>query len=83
MLPGLDGFSVCRRVREMPEVSTTPIIMLTAKCEERDVVRGLELGADDYIVKPFSRHVLLARENFDLTERIIGDIGRKRMKTGE
>ena len=61
MLPGLDGFSVCRRVREMPEVSTTPIIMLTAKCEERDVVRGLELGADDYIVKPFSRHVLLAR----------------------
>ena len=59
MLPDIDGFEVCRRIRASN--ARIGIIMLTAKCEERDVVRGLELGADDYIVKPFSRHVLLAR----------------------
>ena len=61
MLPGLDGFSVCRRIRETKEIASTPVIMLTARSEEGDVVRGLECGADDYVIKPFSRQVLLAR----------------------
>lgn len=61
MLPGLDGFSVCRRIRETKEIASTPVIMLTARSEEIDVVRGLECGADDYVTKPFSRQVLLAR----------------------
>ena len=61
MLPGLDGFTVCRRIRETKEISSIPVIMLTARSEEGDVVRGLECGADDYVTKPFSRQVLLAR----------------------
>ncbi len=59
MLPGMDGFDVCRRVRESG--SSIPIIMLTAREEEADKVMGLELGADDYITKPFSMRELLAR----------------------
>lgn len=58
MLPGKDGIEVCNEIRE---VSGTPIIMLTAKTESEDVVRGLEAGADDYVVKPFDPTVLLAR----------------------
>lgn len=58
MMPKLDGFSVCQRIREF---SNIPIIMLTAKGEEQDRVRGLDLGADDYLVKPFSATELLAR----------------------
>lgn len=61
MLPGIDGFSVCRRIRENPETASIPVIMLTARSEEEDIVRGLEAGADDYVTKPFSRQVLLAR----------------------
>lgn len=61
MLPGLDGFAVCRRIRETREISSVPVIMLTAKSDEGDIVRGLECGADDYVTKPFSRQVLLAR----------------------
>ena len=61
MLPGLDGLSVCRRIRESPALAETRIIMLTARSEEQDIVRGLEIGADDYVTKPFSREVLLAR----------------------
>lgn len=59
MLPRLDGFEVCRRLRESGR--TTPVIMLTAREEETDKVMGLELGADDYITKPFSMRELLAR----------------------
>ena len=59
MLPEMNGFEVCRRVRETG--STTPILMLTAREEEADKVMGLELGADDYITKPFSMRELLAR----------------------
>ena len=58
MLPGIDGFEVCSRVRER---SSCPIIMLTAKGSEEDKVRGLRLGADDYVTKPFSAQELLAR----------------------
>lgn len=59
MLPEMDGFEVCRRLREAGR--TTPVIMLTAREEETDKVLGLELGADDYITKPFSMRELLAR----------------------
>jgi DNA-binding response OmpR family regulator len=58
MMPQLDGFATCQRLREF---SSVPIIMLTAKGEEQDRVRGLDLGADDYLVKPFSATELLAR----------------------
>jgi two-component system alkaline phosphatase synthesis response regulator PhoP len=61
MLPGLDGLSVCRELKRDPAIGNTPIIMLTAKGEDADIVVGLELGADDYIVKPFSPRVLQAR----------------------
>lgn len=57
-LPRLDGFAVCRRIREQAD---TPIILLTVRGEEDDIVRGLELGADDYIPKPFSPRQLVAR----------------------
>ncbi|MCA1962229.1 MAG: response regulator transcription factor [Desulfomonile sp.] len=61
MLPGLDGLDVCRQLKSNPKTNHIPIIMLTAKGEDSDVVAGLELGADDYITKPFSPRVLLAR----------------------
>lgn len=61
MLPGIDGLEACRRVKMKDEFSEIPIIMLTAKGEEIDIVTGLELGADDYVVKPFSPRILLAR----------------------
>jgi two-component system phosphate regulon response regulator PhoB len=61
MLPGIDGLEVCRRLRKSPDTKSCPVIMLTAKGEESDIVQGLELGADDYLPKPFSPQVLLAR----------------------
>ena len=61
MLPKIDGLEVCKRLRAHPRASGIPIIMLTAKGEESDVVIGLEIGADDYIVKPFSPKVVIAR----------------------
>jgi two-component system alkaline phosphatase synthesis response regulator PhoP len=69
MLPGLDGLEVCRRIRGEAQTQPLPIIMLTAKGEEADIVTGLELGADDYIVKPFSPRVLLARLRAALRRR--------------
>jgi len=61
MLPGIDGIEACRRMRAGGSGEHVPVIMLTAKGEEADVVTGLELGADDYMIKPFSPRVLLAR----------------------
>jgi two-component system phosphate regulon response regulator PhoB len=61
MLPGVDGFDVCKDLKSQPETKDIPVIMLTAKSEDIDVVTGLELGADDYITKPFSPRVLVAR----------------------
>jgi two-component system phosphate regulon response regulator PhoB len=61
MLPGVDGLEVCRRLKADPACPQVPIVMLTAKGEEADIVTGLELGADDYITKPFSPRVLVAR----------------------
>jgi two-component system phosphate regulon response regulator PhoB len=61
MLPGMDGLTVCQRLKGDPATASIPIVMVTARGEESDVVRGLELGADDYITKPFSPRVLSAR----------------------
>jgi two-component system phosphate regulon response regulator PhoB len=61
MLPGADGFDLCRRIRDTAVLATTPIIFLTAKTAEADRVKGLELGGDDYITKPFSPRELVAR----------------------
>src|ERR1700689_959467 len=61
MLPGTDGFELCRHIRQTPVLSSTPIIFLTAKTAEADRVKGLELGGDDYITKPFSPRELVAR----------------------
>lgn len=61
MLPGLDGLSICRTLRSSPETAAIPIIMVTAKADEADRIRGLELGADDYVIKPFSPAELTAR----------------------
>ncbi len=61
MMPGEDGLSLCRRLRAAPETAQTPVIMLTAMGEETDRIVGLEMGADDYLAKPFSPRELLAR----------------------
>jgi two-component system phosphate regulon response regulator PhoB len=61
MLPGVDGLQVCRKLKADADTATIPIIMLTAKGEDPDIVTGLELGAEDYITKPFSPRVLIAR----------------------
>src|SRR5579859_3055020 len=61
MLPGLSGIELCRRLRMRPESRQLPIIMLTARGEESERVRGLTTGADDYVVKPFSVPELIAR----------------------
>lgn len=61
MLPGQSGLDVCRKLKNDPELKNIPIIMLSAKSEELDVILGLELGADDYVTKPFSPKVLFSR----------------------
>lgn len=61
MMPGMDGFQVCRRLKAMPETREVPVLFLTAKSEQDDIVRGLELGAVDYLTKPFNAAELVAR----------------------
>ena len=61
MLPGLDGLEVCRRLKQGEATRSIPVLMLTAKTEDSDIVSGLEIGADDYVTKPFSPKVLVAR----------------------
>lgn len=61
MLPTMSGIELCRQLRRRPATRTLPIIMLTARAEEQDAVRGLDTGADDYITKPFSTEALIAR----------------------
>ena len=61
MLPGIDGLKVLKKIKEIEQCKNIPVIMTTAKGEEADIVTGLELGADDYVVKPFSPKVLIAR----------------------
>ena len=74
MLPEMDGFEVCRRVREQSDV---PIIMLTAREEEADKVMGLELGADDYITKPFSMRELMARVKANMRRTVPAELHEK------
>ncbi|MDP4727367.1 MAG: response regulator, partial [Desulfobacterales bacterium] len=70
MLPGIDGLEVTRKLRDNPKTRSVPIVMLTAKGEEPDIVTGLELGADDYITKPFSPRILIARVRAVLRRKI-------------
>ncbi len=69
MLPGLDGLEVCRALKKDSQTAAIPIVMLTAKSEESDIVAGLELGADDYVTKPFAMKVLIARVRAVLRRR--------------
>ncbi len=61
MLPGIDGLEACKRLKQQERTASTPVIMLTAKSEDSDIITGLEVGADDYLSKPFSPKVLIAR----------------------
>jgi two-component system alkaline phosphatase synthesis response regulator PhoP len=70
MMPKMDGLEVCRLMREDTNFQNTGIIMLTAKGDEDDIVKGLEMGADDYIVKPFSPKIVVARANAVLRRKI-------------
>ncbi len=73
MLPDLDGLSLCKVLRSQSKTRETPIVMLTAKDAESDMVAGLEVGADDYIVKPFSPRVLIARLRAVLRRQVPAD----------
>jgi DNA-binding response OmpR family regulator len=79
-MPGLDGMEVCRRIRE---VSTAPVIMLTARTDDVDKIVGLELGADDYVTKPFSAKVLAARMKSVLARRNKGEPTQARVQAGD
>jgi two-component system phosphate regulon response regulator PhoB len=70
MLPGIDGLAVAKQLKNQPATKAVPIIMLSAKGEEADIVTGLELGADDYVTKPFSPRVLIARVRSVLRRKI-------------
>lgn len=87
MLPGIDGLEVCRLLRSEEETAHIPIIMVTAKTEEEDIVTGLEQGADDYITKPFSPQVLLARTRAVLRRQKrdaqLSELGRDPLRIGE
>jgi two-component system phosphate regulon response regulator PhoB len=69
MLPGQDGIEVCRTLRKDDRTAAIPVVMLTARTEESDIITGLELGADDYVTKPFSPKVLIARVRAVLRRR--------------
>jgi two-component system phosphate regulon response regulator PhoB len=81
MLPGMDGFAVCRQLKNDNRTAHIPIVMLTVKGEESDIIVGLELGADDYITKPFSPKVLLARIKAVLRRREKEPIGESDVMT--
>jgi DNA-binding response OmpR family regulator len=84
MMPGIDGLEVCRRIRAQPELSALPVLMLTAKGDDVDKIVGLELGADDYLAKPFNPRELLARVRA-LLRRATAQPGseRDRFRVGE
>jgi two-component system phosphate regulon response regulator OmpR len=82
MLPGMDGFEVCRRIRATPEVAGLPVLMLTARGDDVDKIVGLELGADDYLAKPFNPRELLARVRA-LLRRTSAPPPTRRWRTGE
>ncbi len=76
MLPGTDGMELCRMLRARPETATLPIVMLTAKAAEVDRILGLEIGADDYVTKPFSPRELVARVRAVLRRTGVADVER-------
>ena len=82
MLPGISGIEVCRLIRAKPEARDIPIIMLTARSEEAERVRGLATGADDYLVKPFSVPELLARIK-TILRRVNPDAVAEQLKAGD
>jgi two-component system phosphate regulon response regulator PhoB len=79
MLPGVDGLEVCNILKRDPKTAHIPIVMLTAKGEEADIVSGLELGADDYITKPFSPRVLVARVKAVLRRKDKAPVGASKV----
>ncbi len=79
MLPGIDGLEVCRRLKADPDTAHIPVIMVTAKGEDADVVTGFEHGADDYVTKPFSPKVLIARIRAAQKRRGRGQVTRNGM----
>ena len=83
MLPGLNGFDVCRRMRSNPELKKIPIVIISAKSDELDMVLGLELGADDYVAKPFSPKVLFSRVKAVLRRGQPGQKSDKALTFGE
>lgn len=83
MLPGIDGLAVCKSLKNDSKTQNIPIIMLTAKGEEADIVIGLELGADDYMTKPFSPKVLLARLKRLLQKNIVQELEKGAVKIHE
>jgi DNA-binding response OmpR family regulator len=82
MLPGMDGLEVCRALRRDRATADVPIIMLTARAEEQDRIRGLELGADDYVAKPFSPNELVARIRAVTRRARRTDTGDKTLRFG-
>jgi two-component system, OmpR family, alkaline phosphatase synthesis response regulator PhoP len=74
MLPGLDGIEVCRRLKENELTREIPVLMLTARTEDADIVTGLDVGADDYVTKPFSPKVLVARIRTIIRRRSAGHV---------
>ncbi|MGK5594597.1 MAG: response regulator [Parachlamydiaceae bacterium] len=82
MLPGLNGLDVCRKVKNNPELKHIPIILLSAKSEELDVVLGLELGADDYVTKPFSPKVLFSRVKAVLRRQMEPEVSHQILEFG-
>ena len=86
MLPGLDGFEICRILKRNDTTKNIPVIMLTAKTAESDIITGLKTGADDYLTKPFSPKVLLARVETVLRRGVAGKEGsieNAEIKTGQ
>lgn len=83
MLPGMDGFEVCRQIKQDKKLSAVPIIMLTAKGEEVDRVVGFELGADDYVVKPFSPRELVLRVKAILKRKPLPGVTKDILSAGK
>jgi two-component system phosphate regulon response regulator PhoB len=83
MLPGMDGLEVCKKLKNDVKTEGLPIIVLTAKGEETDVVTGLELGADDYVTKPFSPKVLIARVRRILRRAVSRDTEKPPIRIGD
>ncbi len=83
MLPGLNGWEICKEMRRDDRLAAVPILMLSARSEDVDVVTGLELGADDYVTKPFSPAVLLSRVKNLLRRRDAGGSKEEVLKIGE